>query len=500
MPKPIQNPFGKLQYGNLSRITPHCYLFRNVVNSGVILTEEGVAVVDTQINAPMARRLLRAIRGVTNAPVRYVINTHYHWDHWAGNDVFKEAGATIVSGELTRFFMERRNRRQRAFLRSRGFFIPDEDPALPEQMFEDELVLKLGSLAIHVLHLGRAETDDASAVFVPADRCVMSGDTLMTGSFPILGQPVMSEGLSDDRAWIRTLRKMKALSPEKIIPGHGPLGGVADIDFFIDLQTHFLDAVVPLVEEEKSTEEIIRTVEAGLPEKYASLPQVWGTARYAVLRIINNMTGWQVAKPSAIPTVDPELLEIPLSEIEDRAESYIRAAEFFEKENKIDLALGIINEGCRRHPEEPSLWVARGRLHLKGSRVAGSVLERADFFVEVCRSADRALSIDPDYAPALILYGSYHAMGAFRNGDDPTEAMGILNRVLKLPLEPEEEAKARFYLGICYRAQEQEDLAVASIEKALELDPSYAPARMALMGEGELRVPERFTVGGGKPF
>ena len=212
------------------------------------------------------------------------------------------------------------------------------------------------------------------------------------------------------------------------------------------------------------------------------------------------MTGWQVLKPSAIPTVDPELLEVPLSELDNQPISFQRAAEFFEKENRVDLAIGLINEGCERHPNEPSLWVTRGRIHLKGSRVAGSVLERADFFNEVCRSAEKALEINPDFVPALVLYGSYHAMGAFRNGDDPSEAMRILNRALMLPMEPEDEAKAKFYVGICYRAMEQEEKAVPLFKEALELDPGYAPARMAMMEDEELRVPERFSAGSRRPF
>ena len=496
----MKNPFGKIKFGSLKKVSEHTYLFRNVVNSGIIITDEGVAVVDTQINAPMARRVIAAVREITDAPIRFAINTHYHWDHWAGNDVFKEAGATIISGELTRDFMERRNRRQRAFLRSRGFIIPDEDPALPDQVFDGELTLKLGSLPIHILSLGPAETDDANAVYLPTEHCVISGDTLMTGSFPILGQPVMCEGLSDDRTWIKALKKMKALAPKFIIPGHGSLGHVSDIDFFIDLQTYFLDRVVPLVEEERPMDEIIQIVESNLDEKYASLPQVWGTPRYAILRIVCNMTGWQVLKPSAIPKVDPELLEVPLSELDNEPISFERAAEFFEKENRIDLALGLINKGCERHPNEPSLWVTRGRIHLKGSRVAGSVLERADFFNEVCRSAEKALEINPDFVPALILYGSYHAMGAFRNGDDPSEAMRILSRALTLPMKPEEEAKAKFYIGICHRAMEQEEKAVPLFQEALELDPGYAPARMAMMKDEELRVPERFTAGNRRPF
>jgi glyoxylase-like metal-dependent hydrolase (beta-lactamase superfamily II) len=497
----MQNPFGKLQYGSLKKVTDRCYLFRNVVNSGIVVTQEGVVVVDTQINAPMARRMLAAIRTVTDAPIKYVINTHYHWDHWAGNDVLREAGATLISGELTKEFMHRRSFRQRAFLRSRGFAIPEKDPALPDRTFDGELTLTLGSIPIHILYLGQAETDDAMAVHLPTERCIISGDTLMTGSFPILGQPVMSEGLSDDRAWIKTLHKMKSLSPEKIIPGHGPLGGPADIDFFIGLQTYFLDGVIPLYEEGKTTEEIIQTVEANLPERYSNLPQVWGTPRYAILRILCSIRGWQEMKPSAIPKVDSEILKIPLKELEDHPQSYIRAAEFFEMENKLDLAIGIMNEGCERHSKDPGIWVARGRLLLKCSRAAGSVLERADFFQEVCRSAEKALSIDPRHAPALVLYGSYHAMGAFRNGDDPTEAMMLLERALALPMEPAEEAKARFFLGICYRAMEREDLAVECFNKALALDPSYAPPRMAMMSDEEmLRVPERFKTGGPRPF
>ncbi len=220
----MQNPFGKLQYGSLKKVTDHCYIFRNVVNSGIIITEDGVAVVDTQINAPMARRMLAAIRTITKAPIKYVINTHYHWDHWAGNDVFRETGATLISGELTREFMQRRSFRQRAFLRSRGFAIPEKDPSLPDRTFDDQLTLMLGSLPIHVLFLGQAETDDAMAVHLPTEKCVISGDTLMTGTFPILGQPVMSEGLSDDRAWIKTLEKNEVSFAGENHPGPRSVG------------------------------------------------------------------------------------------------------------------------------------------------------------------------------------------------------------------------------------------------------------------------------------
>ncbi len=491
----IQNPFGKLQYGALKPVTKSCYIFRNVVNSALIVTADGLVVVDTQITAMMATRFLRAIRALTTAPIRYVINTHYHWDHWAGNDVFKATGATLVSGGLTREFMQRRSRRQRAFLRSRGFAVPDQDPALPEETFEHERVLRLGGFPIHLIFLGRAETDDPTAVYLPTEDCVVSGDTLMTGSFPILGQPVMAEGMSEDRAWIATLRKMRALNPKVIVPGHGPLGGVQDIDFFIKLQTYFLDRVQPLVEEGRSVDEIIRIVETSLPEAYATLPQVWGTPRYAVLRAIRGLAGWQQMKPSAIPRPDPEALRGAVSELVRQPDAFIQAAVQCEGENRLALALGIIEEGCRAFPKEAALWVERGRLHLKASRMVGSVLERADFFAEVCRSAEQALTLDPQYGPALILLGSYHAMGAYRNGDDPSEAMGLLKKALATPLSDADEAKAQFFLGICYRSLEREDEAMVQFRKARELDPSYLPVVMAMEGvEGTARTPDRMAV------
>lgn len=484
MPPGMPNPFGKLQYGSFHQLTPSCYIFRNIVNSGVVITEAGVAVVDTQINEPMARRLLAAIRRVTDGPIRYAINTHYHWDHWAGNNVLRQAGATLICGALTRHFMEVRNRRQRAFLQSRGFSLPSDDAAKPEVTFEGELTLRLGNVPLHLLFLGRAETDDATAVWVPTERCAMSGDTLMTGSFPILGQPVMNEGLSEDRAWIKTLERLKGLGPERIIPGHGNPGGVAEIDFFIELQAYFLDAVAPLLEAGLPPHTIIERVEAELPERYANLPEVWGTPRYAILRVLHSMTGWQQVKPSALPEARPGEVEAALAALEPAASRFVEAAQKAEPENP-GLALAIMDAAVREFPDDPLLWVQRGQFYLQGSRQARSVLERGDYFIEVRRSAERALACDPDCGPGFILLGSYLAMGAYRNGDDPAEAMAYLSKALRTSLSKRDEAKVHCYLGLCYRAREDEAAARASFEKALELDPSYMPARLAMLGGQE---------------
>ena len=115
------NPFARRTYGTLERVTERVYLFRNIVNSVIVLGDEAVALIDTQVNAPMAERLVQQMRTLSDKPLRYAINTHYHWDHTAGNHVCKGAGATVVSSALTRTFMATRSARQQAFLASHGF-------------------------------------------------------------------------------------------------------------------------------------------------------------------------------------------------------------------------------------------------------------------------------------------------------------------------------------------------------------------------------------------
>src|SRR5438874_2156805 len=105
----MENPFGPRTYGKLEGVSPRVWLFRNVVNSSIVVGERGAAIVDTQVNRAMARRLLAAARSVIGEkPILFAVNTHYHWDHTNGNDVFADAGATLVTGARTRRYMVER--------------------------------------------------------------------------------------------------------------------------------------------------------------------------------------------------------------------------------------------------------------------------------------------------------------------------------------------------------------------------------------------------------
>ena len=226
--KPPERPFAPRTYGRLEQVTPRVYLFRNVVNSVVVLGDDAVAVIDTQVNAPMARRLLAHVRELSDKPLRWTVNTHYHWDHTAGNGVFREAGATLVSSALTREFMHTRAARQQAFLASRGFELGPE-PCLADETVAGEREIDIGNQRLVLKPLGAAETDDALAVHLPQEGCVAAGDTVMTGSFPMFGQPVMDEGLMGTPRWLDTLAAIERLAPDHVLPGHGPVAHEAEL-------------------------------------------------------------------------------------------------------------------------------------------------------------------------------------------------------------------------------------------------------------------------------
>src|SRR3989338_32797 len=267
---PSSNPFAPRRYGELHRVSERVYILRNITNSSFVVGDRSVAVIDTQVNKPSAAELLRNIRSVTSKPIEFVVNTHYHWDHTNGNALFKKEGATVVSSKLTKEFMVTRAARQKDFLSGRGFEL-GQDPYLPDDTFENELTLDLGDTPLRLFFAGSAETDDATALHVVRDNIVISGDTVMTGSFPIFGQPVWDEGLEGD-AWLRTIRNLLDLDPAHIVPGHGPLAHQAEIDLLVRIEKYFLEEVCALVRKGRDVAGVLMDLEPILPAWITSIP------------------------------------------------------------------------------------------------------------------------------------------------------------------------------------------------------------------------------------
>ena len=478
------NPYAPLQYGALERITDNVYLFRNIVNSSIVIGDKGVAVIDTQVNRPMAHRVLQAVRTITDKPILYTINTHYHWDHTNGNVVFHDDGATVISREMTKEFMVSRAPRQKAFLQSRGFEL-GADPYLPDETFQLEAEVNLGNQPLHLVHLGAAETDDAVAVRIPKERCIISGDTIMTGSFPIFGQPVMNEGLMANHDWIGTIIELRSYNPDHILPGHGPLAHDAEIDLLIKIEEYFLSEVRKRVEDGMDLGELLADLENSLPDWITRIAEVWGTPRYAALRVYRGLIddpepGWQHFKPSVIPVASPGDIDEHTNQF-DSLDGYIQAAEELSEGGDVGLRLGILREATREFPDSPAAWTELAKTLNQESRVVSSVLEKGDFFAEARIAIQTALELDPDFTPALLLLGQTLITVAYRNGDDPGQGLTHINRAMNLPLTDTEVAQAYFSIGLANRTNGAETEAKAALAKAIKADPKFMPAQLANM-------------------
>ncbi len=492
------NPFAPRRYGELHRVSERVYILRNITNSSFVVGDRSVAVIDTQVNTPSAIELLKNIRSVTSKPIEYVINTHYHWDHTNGNAIFKKEGATVVGSKLTKEFMVTRAVRQKEFLAGRGFEL-GEDPFLPEATFEKEMALDLGNTPLKLFFAGSAETDDATAVHVIPDNVLMSGDTVMTGSFPIFGQPVWDEGLQG-REWLETIQVLLRLKPAHIIPGHGPLAHDAEIELLIRIEKYFLEEVGALVGKGRNLREVLTDLEPRLPVWVTSIPVVWGTPRYAILRVFRALTkkapapssdravtshdaaepGWQQFKPSAIPS-----RKKPVG-AQGSLEDFSRMAHEAEEGGDIGLKLDVLRKATEIFSTNPEVFSMYADALVDASRNVASVLEKGDFFDEALRSWKRALEMDPQHLGSLLGKGRYLTMMAYRGGDDPKTGMELLRQVVaarhavpQCSPSARQLAEAEFYLGMGHRRLGNEEAAKAQFEKAIALDSSFMPAHLA---------------------
>src|SRR3989475_6515588 len=404
------NPFARRTYGTLDRVTERVYLFRNSVNSVIVLGDEAIAVIDTQVNEPMAERLVQHVRTLSDKPLRYAINTHYHWDHTAGNHVCKRAGATVVSSALTRTFIATRGARQQAFLASRGFEL-GPTPYLADTTVTETGELDLGNQRLCLLHLGKAETDDALAIHLPQEGCVVAGDTVMTGSFPMFGQPVMNEGLMGTTDWLETLTRLERLQPRHVLPGHGPVAHDQELVLLRRLEQYFLEEVAARVARSMPLPALLADLESQFPAWITDLPVVWGTPRYAILRVYRGLVddpsgepGWQHYKPSAIPAGDQARVEAACAPLTD-LQAFQEVARELAEGGDLGSAIAVARQATVRAPTAPAAWVFLAQCLVHGATSVVSVLEKGDFFSAVRQALQRALELEPHYVPAHLALG-----------------------------------------------------------------------------------------------
>jgi len=206
----------------ISELAPGVWAFvgeNGSTNSGFVVTSEGVVVIDSQGPAQRARLLKDKIKEVTDRPVVYVINTHYHGDHTFGNQYFP--GAIIVAQANTRALLVERDEGHRE--RFKKFFGPDSLDGfvltLPTLTFADSITIRSGGTEIVVKYIGYpAHTTGDAFVYLPGQKVLFAGDLLYNGRLPLLDD-------GDSSGAIAALDTLEKTGAEKFVPGHGPISG-----------------------------------------------------------------------------------------------------------------------------------------------------------------------------------------------------------------------------------------------------------------------------------
>jgi glyoxylase-like metal-dependent hydrolase (beta-lactamase superfamily II) len=186
-------------------------------NSGVVIGDDAVLVVDTQATPAMAQDVIRRIREVSDKPIRYVVMSHYHAVRVLGASAY--APQQIIASEDTRdLIVERGAQDMKSEIERfpRLFQAVETIPGLtwPTITFKGEMTLWLGSLEVRLIQLGRGHTKGDTVVWLPQQKILFSGDLVEFGATPYAGDAYFED-------WPATLDNIAALKPVALVPGRG---------------------------------------------------------------------------------------------------------------------------------------------------------------------------------------------------------------------------------------------------------------------------------------
>ncbi len=204
---------------SFDRLSEHAFAYtaQGDPNTGVVIGDAAVLVVDTQATPVMAADVIRRIREVTDKPIKYVVLSHYHAVRVLGASAYG-CEHIIASRDTFELIVERGEADMRSEIERfpRLFRAVESVPGLtwPNLVFERSLTLWLGSLEVRILQLGRGHTRGDTVVWLPAERILFSGDLVEFEATPYAGDCYFED-------WPGTLDALAALRPEKLVPGRG---------------------------------------------------------------------------------------------------------------------------------------------------------------------------------------------------------------------------------------------------------------------------------------
>ena len=208
---------------SFDKLSDHAYAYtaEGDPNTGIIIGDDAVMVIDTQATPVMAQDVIRRIREITDKPIKYVTLSHYHAVRVLGASAFFAEGAEhIIASQDTYDLIVERGEQDKASEIGRFprlFRNVESVPAgmtWPTMTFTGKMTLWLGKLEVQLLQLGRGHTKGDTVVWLPGEKTLLSGDLVEFDATPYAGDAYFQD-------WPQTLDNLAALKPEKLVPGRG---------------------------------------------------------------------------------------------------------------------------------------------------------------------------------------------------------------------------------------------------------------------------------------
>ena len=232
-------------------------------NIGVSAGEDGVFMIDDQF-APLTTKIKAAVAKISDKPIGFVLNTHWHFDHTGGNENLGKEGTVIVAHDNVRERMTKDN-----FIAAFNKKVPAAPKiALPVITFNDTMTFHLNRQEIQVVHHSNAHTDGDSMVIFKSANVIHMGDTFFNGLYPFID--ASSNGNINGVIAAAEVIISMADDNTKIIPGHGPLGDKKALVSYRDMLVTVRDRMQKLIGQGKTLNEIVAL------KPNADLDKVWG--------------------------------------------------------------------------------------------------------------------------------------------------------------------------------------------------------------------------------
>ena len=246
-----EQDFSKVEM-KVSRVAGDVYMLQGAGgNIGASVGEDGIVIVDDQY-APLADKIQAALKGITDKPVRFIINTHYHGDHTGGNAYFQKQAPIIAHDNV-------RKRLETGGAAGNGGSVhmdvkPSPKEALPIITFDHDVTVHLNGEDIRALFFPAGHTDGDSMIFFPKANVVHMGDDFVTYGFPFID--VDSGGSIN--GMIDGVEKVVAQVPPdvKVIPGHGPVSSLDDVRSYLAMLKATRDVVAQALKDGKSLDQM----------------------------------------------------------------------------------------------------------------------------------------------------------------------------------------------------------------------------------------------------